>query len=72
MIISELNYLETAIEADNLEGGIDLSATFTQFQQQSSLLQTGSTSGPGGSVAVANGASLKIDTSGFGAIVLGL
>ncbi len=72
MIISELNYLEIATEAASLEGGIDLSVNFTQFKQQTSVLQTASTSGPGGSTSVANGGSLKIDTSGFGAIVLGV
>jgi hypothetical protein len=72
MIINELTYEEIATEASELEGGVDLSLNYTQFQQKATLMQTGSVSGPGGSAAFANGGSLKIDTSGFGGIVLGL
>ncbi|MCU0551030.1 MAG: CTB family bacteriocin [Leptolyngbya sp. Prado105] len=72
MIINELTYQELATEANELEGGLDLSLNFTQFKQQTSLLETASTSGPAGSTSVAKGGSLKIDTSGFGGIVLGI
>lgn len=72
MIINELTYQEIATEANELEGGVDFSLNYTQFQQQTTLMQTGSTSGPAGSTSFANGGSLQIDTSGFGGIVLGL
>ena len=71
MIISELNYQEIATEAGNLEGGKDLAINFTHYFQELSVIQSGATSGPNGSVAVANAQHLKIDTTGFSAIVLG-
>jgi hypothetical protein len=71
MIITELSYQEIASEAENLEGGTDLSVNFTEFQQKTSILQSASTSGPGGSTSMSSGGSQKIDTLGLGAIVLG-
>lgn len=71
MIINELTYQEIATEANELEGGVDFSINSTIFQQKTTVLQTASTSGPGGSSSVANGGSLKINTAGFAALVLG-
>ncbi len=71
MIISELSYLEVATEANELEGGLDLSVTSTHFAQQLAVLQSGSSSGPGGSISFANAQHLITDTSSFSAIVLG-
>ncbi|HTL89678.1 MAG TPA: CTB family bacteriocin [Leptolyngbya sp.] len=71
MIITELSYQEITAEATELEGGLDLSLNTTFFNQQTSLLQTASTSGPGGSTSVTSGGSLQINTAGLGAIVLG-
>ena len=71
MIISDLNYLETAIESNNLEGGVDFSVNLTHFQQSLSVMQTASNSGPNGSTAVTSGGLLQIDTSAFNAVVLG-
>ena len=71
MVISELSYLEVATEASDLEGGLDFSITGTQFAQELSVMQTGSSSGPAGSTSFANAQHVKIDTSSFSAIVLG-
>lgn len=71
MIVSDLNYLEIAAESNELEGGLDAAFNFTAFQQRLSLMQTGSASGPGGSVATTSGGLLEIGTLGLGAIILG-
>ncbi len=71
MIITDLSYQEITAEANELEGGLDLSLNNTFYQAQASLLQSASTSGPGGSTSITNGATQKIDTAGFGLIVLG-
>lgn len=71
MIINELTYQEIATEANELEGGVDFSVNYTKFHQKTSILQTATTSGPGGSSSVSNGGSLQIGTAGLAAIVLG-
>ncbi|MGG6267504.1 CTB family bacteriocin [Leptolyngbya sp. AN03gr2] len=71
MIITDLSYQEITAEAHDLEGGLDLSFNTTYFNQHTSLMQTASTSGPGGSTSMTSGGSLQINTAGLGAIVLG-
>jgi hypothetical protein len=51
MIISDLTYLEIADRATALEGGNDVAASFTAFQQRLSMIQTQSSSTPLGSTA---------------------
>lgn len=71
MIITDLSYQEITAEATDLEGGLDLSLNTTYFNQHTSLMQTSSTSGPGGSTSLTSGGSLQINTAGFGVIALG-
>ncbi len=71
MIITDLSYQEVTAEAGDLEGGVDFSVNATQFQESLAVMQTGSTSGPGGSSSFTNAQHLKIDTGSFNAIVLG-
>lgn len=71
MIITDLSYQEMTSDVEQLEGGVDLAINATTFKQALSVMQTGSTSGPGGSTAFTNAQSLKIDTSSFSAVVLG-
>ncbi len=71
MIITDLSYEEITAEANDLEGGLDLSLNSTYFSQHTSVMQTASASGPGGSTSLTSGGSLQINTAGFGAIVLG-
>jgi len=71
MIITDLTYQEITADAIALEGGLDLSLNSTYFNQHTSLMQTSSTSAPGGSTSMTSGGSLKINTAGLGAIVLG-
>lgn len=72
MIISDLNYLESAIEANNLEGGADAAVSLTAFLQQARALQSAAQSGPNGSLAGSSGVNLDIRTFGFNTIVLGI
>jgi hypothetical protein len=72
MIINELTYQEIAVEATELEGGLDLSITGNYYQQELSALQSGTTSGPLGTASFANAQHVKINTGGFSAIALGL
>ncbi len=71
MIITDLSYQEVTTEASELEGGVDLSINSTHFYESLNVMQTGSSSGPGGSTSFTNAQSLKIDTGSFNAIVLG-
>ncbi|PSB17768.1 hypothetical protein C7B65_17855 [Phormidesmis priestleyi ULC007] len=71
MIISELSYLEVATEAHDLEGGLDLSITATQFAQELSVLQTGSSSGPAGTTVLSNAQHVITNSGSFSAILLG-
>ncbi|MCU0549608.1 MAG: CTB family bacteriocin [Leptolyngbya sp. Prado105] len=72
MIINELTYQEIAVEANELEGGLDLAITGNYFKQDLSMLQSGTTSGPAGTLSFANAQHVKVDTSSFSAIALGL
>jgi len=72
MIITDLTYQEIAADANDLEGGFDVAFNTTAFSQKVTLLQSGSTSGPGGSTAMSSGGSSSADTFGLGAIALGL
>ncbi|MBF2027279.1 MAG: hypothetical protein IGS48_10990 [Oscillatoriales cyanobacterium C42_A2020_001] len=70
MNISNLNYLEDAVEIDNLEGGNNFGATLSSFIQKLSQIQTVSFSGPTGSYAGTTGLQSIIET--FGAAFLNL
>jgi len=71
MIITDLSYQEVTTDATELEGGVDFTFNATKFQQSLAVMQSGSTSGPGGSSSFTNAQHVKIDTSSFNAIVLG-
>jgi hypothetical protein len=71
MIITELSYQEIASEANELEGGVDLSLNATQFEQATAVMSSGSTSGPLGSTSYANAQSVKIKSSSLALLVLG-
>ncbi len=70
MIISDMSYQELAVESNNLEGGIDIGASITNYNYDLTQFYTVSESGPNGSYA-AQGA-LKIDLSTFGASFVAL
>lgn len=53
MIISDLTYLETATEANTLEGGIKLYELGTVFFQHTQAVDGMAVSGPMGSMVVA-------------------
>ena len=72
MVISELSYLEVATEASDLEGGLDLSITATQFAQELSVLQNASSSSPAGTTVLSNAQHVITNSGSFSAIVLGL
>jgi len=72
MIISELNYQEMAVEATNLEGGINLGASISTWDYSSQLFGTVSAAGPGGSYAATGVAQLDISSLGASLVVLGL
>lgn len=71
MIISDLNYLEVATEANNLEGGADWSLTITGYQMELAELNSASTSGVGGSTVVSVGRHINTSSFGLNAIYLG-
>lgn len=71
MIINELTYQEIAVEAGELEGGIDVAATSNYFKQSISVLQSGSSSTPAGSTSFTNAQHLVTDTGSFSLLVLG-
>ncbi|PAX57945.1 CTB family bacteriocin [Brunnivagina elsteri] len=70
MIISDLTYLEIAEQTQNLEGGNDIGASLTAFQQRLTLMQTVSTSTPGGSSAGSVSSNLNIRTLGLNFVSL--
>lgn len=72
MIINELTYQEIAVEANELEGGVDFAVTGNYYKQNLSILQTGSTSTPLGTTSFTNAQHVITDTGSFSAIVLGL
>ena len=72
MIISELNYQETAVEATNLEGGIDLGASLSTWDYSLQQFGTVSAAGPGGSYAANVATQIDINSLGASLIVLGL
>ncbi|MBF2027277.1 MAG: hypothetical protein IGS48_10980 [Oscillatoriales cyanobacterium C42_A2020_001] len=72
MIISELNYQETAVEATNLEGGIDLGASLSNYTYDFSTFYTVTAAGPGGSYSANGAAQLDINSLSASLIVLGL
>ncbi len=65
MIITDLTYQEIAADATDLEGGFDVSFNTTNFTQRVAMLQTGSTSGPGGSTSMSVGGVQNISTAGL-------
>jgi hypothetical protein len=70
MIISDLTYLEIADQTKNIEGGNDIAASFTLFQQRLTTMQTMSTSTPGGSTAGSVSSNLNIGTLGLNFVSL--
>ena len=72
MIITDLTYQEIAADANELEGGIDLSVNFTNFNKSLTQLESASQSTEAGSVSKAAGASLNVSTFGVGGVGLGL
>jgi hypothetical protein len=70
MLIHDLNHLEIVDEANKLEGGNDIAASLTAFQQRLTVMQTMSTSTPGGSAAGSVSSNLNIGTFGLNFISL--
>ncbi|EKQ70924.1 hypothetical protein OsccyDRAFT_1233 [Leptolyngbyaceae cyanobacterium JSC-12] len=72
MIISELNYQETAVEATNLEGGIDLGASLSTYNYDFSTFYTVTAAGPGGVYSANGSTQINIDSLSASLVVLGL
>ncbi|MBF2027278.1 MAG: hypothetical protein IGS48_10985 [Oscillatoriales cyanobacterium C42_A2020_001] len=72
MIISELNYQETAVEAANLEGGIDLGASLSTWDYSLQQFGTVSATGPGGTYSANVATQIDISSLGASLIALGL
>jgi hypothetical protein len=70
MIISDMSYQEYTVESADLEGGVDIGASITNYNYDLTQFYTVSQSGPNGSYA-AQGA-LKIDLSSFGGSIVAL
>jgi hypothetical protein len=70
MLIHDLNHLEIVDEANKLEGGNDIAASLTAFQQRLTVMQTMSTSTPAGSSAGSVSSNLNIGTFGLNFISL--
>jgi len=71
MIIADLSYQETAINVSTLEGGMDLSISASRYSQRAFSFKTASTASSNSSSMSAELQSLEINSSSFGAVLLG-
>jgi len=69
--ITNLNYLEEAVEISNPEGGDNFGATLSYFFQKLSQIQTVSSAGPNGSYAATISLQSLIQAFGTSFLYLG-
>jgi len=71
VIITNLNYLEEAVETNNLKGGDNFGATLSSYIQKLSQIQTVSFAGPTGSYAATISLQSLIESFGASFLYLG-
>jgi hypothetical protein len=72
MFISDLYYQHAAIDAMDLEGGINLGGSITNYTYDLSQFYTVSQSGPNGSYAGQGGVTIDLSSFGASFVALGL
>lgn len=71
MIIADLSYQEVTTEISDLEGGVDVSISASQYTQKAFSFQTSSTAGTNGNSMSTTLQSLEISSSSLSAVLLG-